>query len=158
GHIIEGGHVGSVLQPTAAVIVLGGTIGAVMVQFPLSTLLLTITTIRRAFAPNRRDLGAVVKTIVALATRARRDGLVAIEGQAAEVRDLFMRRALELAIDGTEGKQLRAVLETELDQIEHTGEGPAKVLEAAGGYAPTVGILGAVLGLIHVMENLSDPS
>lgn len=158
GHVIEGGHLGSILQPTAGIIVIGGTLGSVMVQFPVSTLKNTVRALRQAFAPRDHDLGGVVRTIVQLANRARRDGLVAIEDQAAAIEDSFMRRALELAIDGTEAKQLRAALEIELDQIEHEGEGPGKVLEAAGGYSPTIGILGAVLGLIHVMENLSDPS
>ncbi len=158
GHVIEGGHLGSILQPTAAVIVLGGTVGACLVQFPGATLLQTVRALRQAFKPRVQDLAGVVKTIVSLANKARRDGLVAIEEEAARIEDSFTRRALELAIDGTEGKQLRSALEIEMQQLEHEGEGPAKVLEAAGGYAPTIGILGAVLGLIHVMENLSDPS
>jgi len=157
GHVIEGGHLGSILQPTAAIIVIGGTIGACCVQFPAATLIQTLASLREAFKPKVHDLGAVVKIIVGLANKARRDGLVAIEDEASAITDSFTRRALELAIDGTEGKQLRAALEIEIQQLEHVGEGPAKVLEAAGGYSPTVGILGAVLGLIHVMENLSDP-
>jgi chemotaxis protein MotA len=158
GHVIEGGHLSSILQPTAGIIVIGGTLGSVMVQFPMSTLMNTLRAVRQAFVPKQLDLASVVKTIVGLANKARRDGLVAIEDQASAVEDPFMRRALELAIDGTEAKQLRAALEIELDQIEHEGQGPGKVFEAAGGYSPTIGILGAVLGLIHVMENLSDPS
>jgi chemotaxis protein MotA len=158
GHVIEGGHLGSILQPTAAIIVLGGTVGACLVQFPAATLLQTLRAIRQAFKPNVHDLAGVVKIIVKLANKARRDGLVSIEDEVSEITDSFTRRALELAIDGTEGKQLRTALEIEMEQLEHVGEGPAKVLEAAGGYSPTIGILGAVLGLIHVMENLSDPS
>jgi chemotaxis protein MotA len=129
-----------------------------MVQFPMSTLKQTVLAIREAFVPTQHDLAEVVRAIVSLANRARRDGLVAIEDQASEIADPFMRRALELAIDGTEAKQLRTALEIEIAQIEHEAEAPGKVLEAAGGYSPTIGILGAVLGLIHVMENLSDPS
>jgi len=158
GQVIEGGHLGSILQPTAAIIVLGGTLGAVAVQFPAAVLRRTILDLKSAFLPARHDLGAIVKTIVSLANKARRDGLVAIENDAGAIKDSFTRRAFELAIDGTEGKQLRAALELEIGHLEEEGEGPAKVLEAAGGYSPTVGILGAVLGLIHVMENLSDPS
>src|SRR5215470_10772820 len=158
GHVIEGGQIGSIAEPTAAIVVIGGTIGAVCVQFPGATLLLTLKTLGAAFLPKHHDLGAVVKTMVGLANKARRDGLVAIENEATSIKDPFTRSALELAIDGTEAKQLRAALEIEMAQREHESEGPAKVLEAAGGYSPTVGILGAVLGLIHVMENLSDPS
>ncbi len=151
GQVIEGGHLGSILQPTAAIIVLGGTLGAVAVQFPAAVLRRTILDLKSAFLPARHDLGAIVKTIVSLANKARRDGLVAIENDAGAIKDSFTRRAFELAIDGTEGKQLRAALELEIGHLEEEGEGPAKVLEAAGGYSPTVGILGAVLGLIHVM-------
>jgi chemotaxis protein MotA len=158
GHIIEGGALGSILQPTAGIIVIGGTVGAVCVTFPGAVLLQTVRTVRRAVVPLKHDLGALLQTLVGLAQRARRDGLVSIESEAAAIPDDFTRRALELAIDGTEAKQLRNALEIEIQQIEHAGEMPAKVLEAAGGYSPTIGIMGAVLGLIHVMENLSDPA
>jgi chemotaxis protein MotA len=104
------------------------------------------------------DAAAMTATLVALATRARRDGLVAIERDAEDLDHEFLKRSLALAIDGTDPKVLRATLEAELDRFDEDGEAPAEVFEAAGGYAPTVGILGAVLGLIHVMENLSDPS
>ena len=95
GHVIEGGHVGSILQPTAAVIVLGGTVGAILVQFPAAMLLSTLSSLRHAFVPANHDLGAVVKTIVGLANKARRDGLVAIENEASAIQDSFTRRALD---------------------------------------------------------------
>jgi chemotaxis protein MotA len=157
GQIIEGGHIGSIMQPTAAIIVLGGTLGAVAVQFPGAVLAQTLGALRQVFRPTTHDLAGSVKTIVDLASKARREGLVAIEKEASALADAFTRRAFELAIDGTESKVLRAALEIEIAHAEEKGEGPGKVLEACGGYAPTVGILGAVLGLIHVMENLSDP-
>jgi chemotaxis protein MotA len=158
GQVLEGGHLSSLLQPTAAMIVLGGTLGAVAVQFPTATLKRTWTDLRMVFAPRPPDLGAIVARMVAMATRARREGLITLESEADELPDPFMRRGFAMAIDGVDPKLLRETLELDLMRREEEGEGSAKVLEAAGGYAPTVGILGAVLGLIHVMENLSDPS
>jgi len=158
GNVLEGGHLGSILQPTAAVIVFGGTFGAVAVQFPGAVLRRAMADLSRVFRPPSHHAEQVVATILRLAQRARRDGLVAIEKDAAAIPEPFFRRALELAIDGTDARDLRSALEREIDRVEEEGEGAAKVMEAAGGFAPTVGILGAVLGLIHVMENLSDPS
>jgi chemotaxis protein MotA len=158
GQVLEGGHIASILQPTAAIIVFGGTLGAVAVQFPGATLLRTLASMRQVVMPRAVDFAGLVKTLTSMSQKARREGLVALEKDANAVSDDFLRRALEMAIDGVESKALRAALEIEIGHAEESGEGPAKVLEAAGGYAPTVGILGAVLGLIHVMENLSDPS
>jgi len=138
--------------------VIGGTIGAVAVQFPASVLKAAMGAAKRVFKPPVIDVQGAVKTIVGLANKARRDGLVSIEKEASAITDPFLKKAFELAIDGTEVKALRSALEMELTHHEEAGEGPIKVFEAAGGYSPTVGILGAVLGLIHVMENLSDPS
>ncbi|MFH0899328.1 MAG: flagellar motor protein [Pseudomonadota bacterium] len=158
GQALEGGHIGSILQPTAAIIVFGGTFGAVAAQFSGSTLKATLVALKSAFKPEHSGSNETIGLFVKLAKQARRDGLVSIEKEVSELKEPYLRRALELAVDGTESKSLRSTLEIELARVEEEGEGPSKVLEAAGGYAPTVGILGAVLGLIHVMENLSDPS
>ncbi len=158
GQALEGGHIGSILQPTAAIIVLGGTLGAVFVQFHGAALTQTVRDLKLAVKPHVYDTGATVATIVALANKARREGLIAIEKAASLIPDAFLKRGLELAVDGTEAKAVRAAMEMEITRAEEEGEHSIKVMEAAGGYAPTVGILGAVLGLIHVMENLSDPS
>lgn len=158
GQALEGGSIMSILQPTAAFIVFGGTFGAVLVQFPLAAVLQTLKTLRTAFVPRHTNTGDMIGLLVNLAKRARRDGLVSIERDIDGIKDPFLKRALELAVDGTESKTLRSTLEIELERTEEKGEQPAKVLEAAGGYSPTIGIIGAVLGLIHVMENLSDPS
>jgi len=158
GQVLEGGHISSILQPTAALIVFGGTLGAISIQFPSKVLRQTLRALRQVWKPTIHDTNGVVETIVRLATKARREGLVAIENEADLIKDPFLKRALEMAIDGTEAKALRAALEIEITHFEEDGEAPIKVLEAGGGYSPTVGIIGAVLGLIHVMENLSDPS
>lgn len=158
GQLLEGGHVGSILQPTAAIIVFGGTFGAVFVQFPGTILKKTVLALKHAFKPEHANINETIGLFVNLAKKARRDGLVSIERDVSDLKDPYLKRALELAVDGTESKALRATLEIELSRADDEGEGPVKVLEALGGYAPTVGIIGAVLGLIHVMENLSDPS
>jgi chemotaxis protein MotA len=158
GQLLEGGHLSTIVQPTAALIVVGGTLGAIAVQFPAAVLGRTLRELRQVVRPERPDLDGAVATLVALATRARREGLVSIEAEAERVSEPFLRRALGLAVDGAEARTLRATLELEIDRVEEEREQSARVLEAAGGYSPTVGILGAVLGLIHVMENLSDPS
>ena len=158
GQHIEGGHIGSVAQPTAAIIVIGGTIGAVCVGFPGATLKATMTGLKHAFVNHPVNVDEKITLFVELAKKARRDGLVSIEREVGEIKDPNLKRGLEMAVDGTDAKALRTMLEIELTREEERGEGPVKVLEAFGGYAPTVGIIGAVLGLIHVMENLSDPS
>lgn len=158
GQALEGGSIGSVMQPTAAMIVIGGTMGAAAVQFPGHVLLATLRNLKTAFKPHTAPLTEHIILFIELAKKARRDGLVSIERDVAGVKDAYLRRGLELAVDGTESKALRGMLELELTREEEHGHGPIQVLEAMGGYSPTVGILGAVLGLIHVMENLSDPS
>lgn len=158
GQMLEGGHVGSIMQGTAAIIVFGGTLGAVIVQFPIEDLKLAMKSMGSVFMPKKRDLEGAMKSLVALANKARREGLIALEGDAQKSDKPFVKKALGLAVDGVEAGALRSTMEIDLAHIEENSEKPAKVLEAAGGYAPTVGIIGAVLGLIHVMENLSDPS
>lgn len=158
GQVMEGGHVGSILQGTAALIVFGGTLGAVAVSFPGSALKATVKGLKQAFLPSKQDLGEIVKTLSQMAAKARREGLVALEKDAEGLPDPFLRKGLRLAVDGMPSAGIRHALELELTRHEHEAEQPTKVMEAAGGYAPTIGILGAVLGLIHVMENLSDPS
>jgi chemotaxis protein MotA len=158
GQALEGGHIQSVMQGTAAIIVLGGTLGAVLVSFPMHEMKMGAKGLKTIFKPDHFDLAAVAKQLVEFATQARQNGIIAIEKSVGELKDPFMKKALTLAVDGSDSKTVRATMELELSREEHELEIPAKVFEAGGGYAPTVGILGAVLGLIHVMENLSDPS
>lgn len=158
GQALEGGHVGSIIQGTAAMIVFGGTIGAVMVAFPLKDFLRGLKLGKAALTDKKVDLTALTKTIVELAGVARRDGVLALESRLTGIEDPFLRKALQFIVDGVDAGVARGALETAIDaEFEEMAVG-AKVFESAGGFAPTVGILGAVLGLIHVMENLSDPS
>ncbi len=158
GALMEGLHLGSITQPTAALIVLGGTIGATVLSFPLKTLLGSLDSLKRILLEPNINKAALIADIVSYAIKARKDGLLSLEGKIAAAPDQFLKKALSLAVDGTDPKILRDTMETELDLLEERGELDAKVFEAAGGFAPTIGIIGAVLGLIHVMENLSDPS
>jgi len=158
GQALEGGSVHSIIQATAALIIFGGTAGAVMIAFPKKQFFMGLKMIRSAFVDQRSDLGALAKQIVEFASVARRDGVLALEGKLGEVEDPFLRRALQFVVDGVDAEVTRATLDAaiEADFEEHLVG--AKVWESAGGYAPTIGILGAVLGLIHVMENLNDPT
>ena len=158
GQALEGGHVGSILQGTAALIVFGGTACAVMVAFPKKQFVLGMKMIKKAFTERKADLAGLAKQIVEFASVARRDGVLALEGKLAEVKDPFLRRALQFVVDGVDASVTRGTLEAAIDADYEEHAVGAKVWESAGGFAPTVGILGAVLGLIHVMENLSDPS
>ena len=158
GHGLEGGRMQSLLQGAAAVIVFGGTLGAVLLSFPLRDLQTAVTSLRLLVVDDAPPADGTVALIGRFAVRARKEGLLALEDDADRMSDPFLKRALALAIDGTASTTLRAMLEDEIATREEMEEIPARVFEAAGGYAPTVGILGAVLGLIHVMENLADPT
>lgn len=158
GQALEGGHVGSLLQITAFVIVIGGTLGAVMLQSPLRVFLDGLAMSRWVFQPPPAQADEVLRRILDWSHQARRGGLLALEPQIEAQSDLFQRRGLQMLVDGAEPEVLRETLELELSAFEHHHLEAAKIWQAAGGYAPTIGILGAVMGLIHVMENLTDPA
>jgi chemotaxis protein MotA len=156
GLLLEGGAIADIAQYTAALIVLGGTIGAVMVSVPLKTLKGAAGQFARVFFERSMANDALIDELIDYASRARRSGIVSLEREADTVQDPFLRKALNLAVDGTDLQELRRMLELEIALAEHQVEEEAKVFEAAGGYAPTIGIIGAVMGLIQVMKNLSD--
>ena len=158
GQLLEGGRVGSILQDTAAIIVFGGTLGAVAVSFPKKDFIRGIKMFKLALVEQKDDLSAVTKQIVELASVARRDGVLALEGKLPEIQEPFLKKALSYVVDGVDATVTRSSLEASIEAEHGENMVAAKVWEAAGGYAPTIGIIGAVLGLIHVMENLSDPS
>lgn len=157
GQVLEGGSMHSIMQVTAAIIVVGGTIGAVLVNYPMSTFMLAMKNARLALLNNSEDPHKTIKLLSDLAAVARKDGLLALETSIKKVQDPFLRKGLQLVVDGTEPKLTREILEIEIGHSEEYNLASAKVFESAGGYAPTIGILGAVMGLIHVMENLADP-
>jgi chemotaxis protein MotA len=158
GQVMEGGHISSLVQPTAFFIVIGGTLGAVMLQSPLRTFLLGSRMVRWVFSPPRLVPADLVAQVVGWSLVARKEGLLALEAQIPGIADPFVRRGLQLLVDGAEPDGLREVMEVEIGAYEGQMKLAAKIWESAGGYAPTIGILGAVMGLIHVMENLSDPA
>ncbi len=158
GQAIEGGHIGSILQATAAIIVFGGTIGATMVAFPLKDFIRGLKIATGAFKEIPDQTDALIAQLVELANIARRDGVLALEGKLAEITDPFLQNALGFLVDGVDARVVRESLGAKIDAFQEEEQVGAKVFESAGGFAPTIGILGAVLGLIHVMENLADPT
>lgn len=158
GQVLEGGHISSLIQPTAFLIVIGGTLGAVMLQSPMRVFVDGMRMSRWVFLPPAASHASLIELVSHWSHMARKEGLLALEAQLPMLPDLFVRKGLQLLIDGVEPERLREVLEVEIDAWGAQMKQSAKIWEAAGGYAPTIGILGAVMGLIHVMENLSDPS
>ncbi|MDP1569125.1 MAG: flagellar motor protein [Vicinamibacterales bacterium] len=158
GQALEGGHVQSLVQLTAALIVFGGTLGAVLLGFSQQDVIRAVTSLRDVFSAPFEGAEPLIDKIVGYATRARKQGIMTLEDELAAEPDPFLKKGLALAVDGTNPHVVRDMLTLESHSLEDHEEVPARVYEAAGGYAPTVGILGAVLGLIHVMENLNDPS
>jgi len=156
GNHLEGGHMSAIIQPTAALIVFGGTFGATMVGFPLPEFVRALKSITVFFGNKAQDGQALLDEIVRYAQIARREGIIALEEHVQKATNPFFKKAFLMVIDGLDSKAIAETLELELHELDEKGEIPAKVYEAAGGYAPTIGILGAVLGLIHVMQNLSD--
>jgi chemotaxis protein MotA len=158
GQVLEGGHIASLVQPTAFLIVMGGTLGAVMLQSPLPVFMMGLKMGKWVFLPPVSNPEELIQQIARWSHVARKEGLLALEAQIPSVPDPFMRKGLQLLVDGAEPERLREVLEVEIGTYEEQMKLSAKIWESAGGYSPTIGILGAVMGLIHVMENLSDPS
>lgn len=158
GQILEGGHVGSLSQPTALLIVLGGTLGAVMLQSPYATFMRGMRMVKWVWFPPVVNHLQLIQQVSSWSQVSRREGLLALEAVMNQLTDDFARKGLQLLVDGAEPERLREVLEVEINTFEDEMRLSARIWEAAGGYSPTIGILGAVMGLIHVMENLSDPS
>jgi chemotaxis protein MotA len=153
---LEGGRFSDVGQLTAAMIVLGGTAGAVMITTPFVTLRAALSAFPSVFFDKAGRAGALIDEILLLATKARKGGLVSLENDAMQIADPFLKKALLLVVDGADLQDVRRIMDLELDLLERHGEAEVKVFEAAGGFAPTIGIIGAVLGLIQVMKHLED--
>ena len=158
GQVLEGGHLSAILQPTAALIVLGGTFGATLISFPMDVVLRAFKDAIHAFTPPPNDPEKAIRDIVALTGKARQNGLISLEQEAKNFSDPFTRKGINLIADGTEPQTFRESMEVELGTFEEHIKTSPEFFEAAGGFAPTIGIIGAVLGLIHVMSNLSDAS
>lgn len=158
GNALEGGHIDSLMQATAFLIVMGGTLGAVMLQTSLPVFMTAMKSLVAVFMPPEVAAEEAVKKIVNWSNIARKEGLLGLEPLVQSETDAFARKGLQLLVDGSEPDAIRGILEVELGTREHFDTQAAKVYEGMGGYSPTIGIIGAVMGLIHVMQNLSDPS
>lgn len=158
GQILEGGHVGSLVQPTALLIVCGGTLGAVLLQSPWHVFKRGIVMAKWVWMPPVIEQKRLIDQILNWSQLSRREGLLALENYIPGIKDEFVKKGLQLLVDGADPERIRELLEVEINTFEDEWRQSAKIWESAGGYSPTIGILGAVMGLIHVMENLSDPT
>jgi chemotaxis protein MotA len=154
GLLLEGGNLSQVLQPTAGMIVFGGTAGAVLLQFPLPVVVKAVRRLAQVFLQPKRNPDEMVRELVKYANRARREGIVSLDAELESITEPFLKKSLMLAVDGTEPQELRSMMELELqNHADHEDKIP-QVFESAGGFSPTIGIIGAVLGLIQVMQHL----
>lgn len=158
GNFLEGGHISALLNGPAALIVFGGTLGAALLQTPVSHFKRGLQLLGWAFFPPDTDMQGGINSIIGWSLVARKDGLLGLEAVADAEPDPYARKGLQLLVDGAEPESIRSVLEVDFYTQESRDLQAAKVYESMGGYAPTVGIIGAVMGLIHVMGNLADPS
>ncbi len=157
-NFLEGGHLSSLWQYTAFLIVVGGTLGATFISFPLKDVLNLPRLIALTFTPCPYDAAALIPQLSQYADKARREGLLALESELATTDDDFLRKGLQMVADGIDPHTVRELMETELTFIASRHAASFGILEAMGGYAPTMGIIGTVMGLIHVLGNLSEPS
>ncbi|PCJ33145.1 MAG: flagellar motor protein [Gammaproteobacteria bacterium] len=158
GQYLEGGHLSSIMNSVALFIVLGGTLGAAMLQTPLDTFIRSLKMLKWVFFPPKQSPEELLDKILEWNQIARREGLFKLEASASTEDDIFIQKGLQLISDGATPEMIREILENDLDLQEERDIQASKVYEAMGGYSPTIGIIGAVLGLIHVMGNLADPS
>jgi chemotaxis protein MotA len=158
GHAIDGGKFASLVQPAAFAIVVIGTAGAVLLQTEAPTFVRGLKMLRWVFLPPPSQRQKLARDIANWSQMVRRDGMLSLEPQMTRATDKFVKKGLRLMIDGIHPDKLRGLLETEISAYEFSQRQGARIWESAAGYSPTIGIIGAVLGLIHVMENLSDPS
>jgi chemotaxis protein MotA len=156
GLILEGGQLSDVVQLTGALIVFGGTAGAVMLTTPFPIIRSSFRRLRSVLFEHRNSTMETIEEILVYAGKARKNGMVSLEHDAANIADPFLHKAIMLAVDGTELQAIRSMMELEMRVEFGDADTDAKVFDAAGGYAPTIGIIGAVIGLIQVMKHLDD--
>jgi chemotaxis protein MotA len=156
GLALDGGSIRQILQPSAAFIVIAGTLGVVLIQFPMKIAVDTIKILPSFFFEKSSNVAATLEEMISYCAQARRFGILRLDSQLASIEDSFLRKALTFAVDGTHPKIMRENMELELDLLDEREYGAVKLLEAAGGFAPTLGIIGAVLGLIQVMQKMDN--
>ncbi|CEK17868.1 flagellar motor protein [Chthonomonas calidirosea] len=155
--LMEGGELRVMINLPAALLVFGGTIGAAVISFRMNQLMEVPSILSIAFREKALELPDVIRQLVRLAEKARRDGLLSLEEESRRLHDPFLKRGLRLAIDGTDPELLRGVLETEIQLLQARHRSGESIFITLGGFAPTLGIIGTVMGLIHMLANLSDP-
>lgn len=158
GFLLEGGEFTGLFQQTSALIVFGGTIAAVIISFPATRLKTIPRAIHYAFVRPENDMQGLVEDLVNMANTARRSGVLALERMSQDHPNAFLSEGMQMVVDGTDPALVKQILEIEIDRSELKHDGYAKIFESAGGYAPTMGIIGTVMGLIHVLGSLSDPT
>lgn len=154
GLLLEGGNLWQILQPTAALIVFGGTFGAVLIQFPIAVVFAAVRELAHVFVEPKRTPKETIKQLVQYAYEARRSGIISLDDELPHIQDPILQKSIMLAVDGTEPHELRKIMEFELETHAEEEERVPQVFESAGGFSPTIGIIGAVLGLIQVMQHL----
>ena len=158
GNWLEGGHISALMQLTAFMIVMGGTLGAVLVQTRLGDFLAALRRLGWVLLPPAYNRSAVLSKTIDWSKAARREGLLGLEPAVGKEQDPLTQKGLQMLVDGLEPEVIRTIMDVEIDNALAQDVRAAKVYEAMGGYSPTIGIIGAVLGLIDVMNNLSDPT
>lgn len=158
GMLIEGGHLSSLSNGPAAIIVLGGSIGAILIQAPMDVFKRAMSRVKWVLKPPTVAMKETIEKLVGWSNIARKEGLLRLEDHIQQEPDPFISKALQLLVDGKEPEEIRHILEMDMTIREESDLQAAGVFEGIGGYAPTIGIIGAVLGLMHVMGNLADPS
>ncbi len=158
GQILEGGHISQIMQGTAALIVVGGTLGAMFLSFPVQDIKKAFSMIPSIYKNVDLDVRPTIDEIIRIATIARKEGVLAVEGQRDSIQNPLFKKSIKYVIDGFEPNTVKEIIDTEIYLAFEEEENAGKVFEGAGGYSPTIGIIGAVLGLIHVMALLNDPS
>ncbi len=156
GLLLEGGRIKDIAQLTAALIVVGGTLGAVLVNTPLPVFSGALKRFRDVIFERPHSPDAIIEAVIGYAAKARKNGLVSLESDTATIEDPFLRKALTLAVDGADLQEIRKMMDLQIDVEDRDALAQARVFESAGGYSPTIGIIGAVLGLIQVMKNLAN--
>ncbi len=158
GQAMEGGNINQLIQVTAFLIVIGGSLGAVVMSFPGSVLKIAVEMLKDVFGNLNIDFNETISEILKYAQKARKEGIIALEKDAKKASDPLLTLGLEAVSDGSDPVLVKSMMENQISRLEERVTAGAKVWESFGGYTPTLGIVGAVLGLIQVMQNLNDPS
>lgn len=157
GFVLEGGTIGSLWGTSAFIIIMGGTVGATMISFPISDLKRLMQLLKQVFTDKKIDEVEMINTLADLADKARRDGLLVLEQEVEKIDNLLLKKGLGLVVDGIDGETIKDILSREIFLFDVRVKEGAEIFDAAGGYAPTMGIVGTVMGLVHVLGNLSNP-